>query len=89
MPCHEYKFFLTKKTLENAHNYGYRVKEGYRRVACRQVRLVANASKEHFGCDARLFVLAQAVGEFSLGKFLVVIIYDEWVVQIDGTFRAA
>lgn len=71
------------------HNYGYCVNEGSWCVIFGQVRLVADASKERFGRNAGFFVLAQAVGEFALGKLLVVCIHDERVVQVDGAFFAA
>ena len=60
-------FFLTNKTLESFHNYGYRVNEGYGRVVFSQVSLVADASEKLLGRDACFLVLTQAMGEFALG----------------------
>ena len=89
MPCLEYKFFLTYLGWNLIHNYGYSVNEGYWGVRFCQVRLVADASEEHLGGDAGFFVLAQAMGEFTLGKLLVVLVHDERVVQVNGAFLAA
>ena len=53
------------------------------------MRLVADSSEEHLGGDAGFFVLAQAMGELAFGKLLVVVVHDEWVVQVDSAFFAA
>ena len=53
------------------------------------MRLVADSSEEHLGGDAGFFVLAQAMGELAFGKLLVVVVYDERVVQVDSAFFAA